>query len=88
MNQAEITLLRAVIETTVTTRELGDAPAAKGLQSAGMATLTYLDEGHRLSVRATETGRRWHILQKARRGDQAFETRTDSRARKLMGATP
>lgn len=86
MTQDEIALLRAVIESGKTIRPLGDVGPAKGLQSAGMATLTYLDEGHRIAVRPTNVGRRWYALAVAKKQRSgAMGKEIDSRAARLAG---
>lgn len=82
LTRDEIDLLRAVIESGKTIRPLGDVVPAKGLQSAQMATLTYLDEGGRISVQPTQTGRRWYALAKDQKRDKALQV--DDRARRLM----
>lgn len=85
MTADEIELLRYVIETGNTIRPLGDVVPAKGLQSAGMATVVYLDEGARISVRPTDQGRRWIALINRRSYDSATQARIDVRAQKIGG---
>ncbi len=65
MTPAECGLLCEVIESGQHVRQRGDAVIAKGLQSAGMATMNWIDEGRAIRVIPTELGRRWHVLVKA-----------------------
>lgn len=66
MTPLQSAFLRQLIESGEQVRQKGDAVVANALQSAGLVTVHWLDEGRRIRVLPTPLGRRWLVLVKAR----------------------